>query len=82
LAGDALIVLYAPVAIKIGHSLLAKGSVVEIPISDNNFVVLGLRLGQDLTIRVHDDAACNHRMAVFHAALCQLGEHDEIESAY
>ena len=49
LACDALIVLYPPGALEIEH-LFAKDGFVEIAISSDNLVVLGLCLSHDLTM--------------------------------
>src|SRR6202035_4678705 len=69
LAGDAAVVLDAAVAREIEDRLLAEPGRVEVAIGDDQLVVLGRRRGDDLAVRIDDDAAADHVMAVLGAAL-------------
>src|SRR5580700_3041233 len=64
LAGDAAVVLDAPVAGEIENGFLAEHRGVEIAIGDDEFVLLGLGLGDDFAVRIDDHAAGDHRVAI------------------
>jgi hypothetical protein len=57
LAGDAPIMLDASVALEIEDRLLAEHRRVEIAIVDEQLVAFHLRFGDDLAVRVDDNAA-------------------------
>ena len=63
LASDAAVVLDAAVALEVEDGLLAESSGVEVAIGDDQFVVLGLGLGDDLAVGVDDDAAGDQGVA-------------------
>src|SRR5437660_1403999 len=57
------------VALEVEDRILVELRVVEIDLADNQLVVLCLRLGDDLAIRIDDTASPEQRMAVLDAAL-------------
>src|SRR5258708_29428656 len=71
LAGNAAIMLDASVALEVEDCLLAENCGVEVAVSHDQFVMLGLGLGDDLAIGIDDDAAGDHGQAVLRAALCR-----------
>src|SRR5262249_24189103 len=70
LAGNAPIMLDASVALEVEDCLLAENCGVEVAVGHDQFVILGLGLGDDLAIGIDDDAAGDHGKAVLRAALC------------
>src|SRR5262249_56335007 len=64
LAGNAPIMLDASVALEVEDCLLAENCGVEVAVGHDQFVILGLGLGDDLAIGIDDDAAGDHGKAV------------------
>src|SRR5262249_38408709 len=64
LSRDAAVVLDAAVALEVENRLLAERGGIEIAVGDDQLVVLGLRLGDDLAVGRGDDAAGDQRVAV------------------
>src|SRR3954451_11449942 len=54
---DAPVMLGPAVALEVEYSFLTKPRLVEVAIGDDEFVLLGFRLGDDLPVRVHDQAS-------------------------
>ena len=60
--------------LEVEDRLLTEFRCVEIAGVNDDFVILGLRLRDNDTVGIDDDAAAKHRIAVFHAGFAD-GDH-------